>query len=134
MSDGDWNWQHLGLQAGVPFLSAMGGWLLGIWRWGRASAKQEQAVKDDYDDKISALREEVRKSMAAQVQGAEDRQENLVNQFKEAFDGLRRQHDDHKLDVEKRFMLKDDFQNFREEYREDMRDLKASVAAIARRQ
>lgn len=129
----DWNWQQTALQAGLSLLSGAGGWMLGIWRWGRNSAKKEQAVKDDYDGKISALREQTRTAMAEYAKEQDESRDLLVGQFKEAFDGIRRQLDEHKLDSEKRFMLKDDFRDFRDEYREDMRELKASITTIARR-
>lgn len=130
----DWNWQNLGVQVGVPFASGMGGWLIGIWRWGRDSAKKEQAVKDDYDGKINSLREEVRTAMTAFAKDANNRNDALVDQFKESFDGIRRQMDEHRFYTEKDFMKKEDFRDFRDEYREDMRDLKASIATIAQRQ
>lgn len=128
----EWDWQHLALQGGTSLLSGAGGLLFGVWKWGRRSAKDEASVKDDYNTKIRALREEVRTEMASYAKTADAGNDLLVSQFKESFEGLRRQHDDHKLDVEKRFLLKDDFRDFREEYREDMRDLKASIANIAR--
>ena len=70
--------------------------------------------------------------MASHAQKADDGKELLIDQFKEAFDGLRRQMDEHRFYTEKDFMKKEDFRDFREEYRDDMRDLKASIAQIAR--
>ncbi|MGY4222700.1 hypothetical protein ACVMIH_000061 [Bradyrhizobium sp. USDA 4503] len=122
-------WGELAIKAIIALASGAGGVFIGIWKWGRSSAKAEQAVKDDYTGKITALREEVRKDMTSHAQKVEDGNDLLVAQFKESFDGIRRQHDDLKLDVEKRFMLKDDFRDFREEYREDIRDLKALIAS-----
>lgn len=128
----EWDWHQITMQGGFSVLSGAGGFLYGLFRWGRKSAKDEQAVKDDYSTQIRALREEVRTEMAAHAKKADAGNDLLVSQFKESFEGLRRQQDDHKLDVEKRFLLKDDFRDFRDEYREDMRDLKASIATIAR--
>lgn len=130
----EWDWHQITLQGGFSALSGAGGFLYGLFRLGRKSARNEQTVKDDYNTKIRALREEVRTDMAAHAQKADAGNDLLVSQFKESFEGLRRQQDDHKLDVEKRFLLKDDFRDFRDEYREDMRDLKASIAGIARSQ
>lgn len=130
----EWDWHQLALHGGTSLVSSIGGLLFGVWKWGRKSAREEHAVKDDYTTKINALREEVRTDMAAHALKIDSGNDLLVSQFKESFEGLRRQHDDHKLDVEKRFLLKDDFRDFREEYREDMRDLKASIAGIARTQ
>ncbi|MGF6431505.1 hypothetical protein [Bradyrhizobium elkanii] len=122
-------WGKIAAEAGISLVSGFGGLILGIWKWGRWSAKAEQSVKDDYDAKIGALRDEVRKDMASHVQKSDARNDLLVEQFKESFDGIRRQIDDHKLHTETRFLPKDDFRDFREEYREDMRELKAAIAA-----
>lgn len=121
-------WIEIALKAGIALSGGIGGLFIGIWKWGRSSAKAEQAVKNQ----ITALREEVRKEMAAHVQKIEDGHDDLVNHFEESFNGIRRQIDEHRYYTEKDFMKKDDFKNFREEYREDMRDLKASIAGIAR--
>jgi hypothetical protein len=126
-------WGKIAIEAASSLVSGIFGAAVWIWKRGRSSAKTEQASRDDYNAKIYALREEVRKDMASHALKADDGNDLLVSQFKESFDGLRRQHDDHKLDVEKRFMLKDDFREFREEYRDDMRDLKASIANIHRK-
>ncbi len=123
-------WIEVGIKAGIALAGGIGGLFLGVWRWGRSSAQADQAVKDDYDAKIA----EVRKEMAAHVQKVDDGNDLLVSQFKEAFEGIRRQIDEHRYYTEKDFLKKEDFKDFREEYREDMRDLKASIAGIARTQ
>lgn len=128
------DWADLAIKAGISLASGFGGMILGAWQWGRSSAKKEHAVKDDYDAKIRALREEMRTVMATHAEKSSDSNDLLVDQFKEAFDGLRRQMDEHRFYTEKDFMKKEDFRDFREEYRDDMRDLKASIAAIARQQ
>ena len=122
-------WLRIAFEAGASMVSGLAGLLVGAWKWGRGSAQAEQALKDDYNGKITKLRDEVRATMTSHAQKADEGNDLLVSQFKESFDGIRRQHDEHRIDVEKRFMLKDDFREFREEYREDIRDLKALIAA-----
>lgn len=117
----DLDWQHVALQGGLSLLSGAGGMFFGIWKWGRRSAQQEQAVKDDYNAKIDDLREHMRASMADYEKSADARNDLLVEQFKESFEGIRRQIDDNKLETEKYFLRKEDFGDFRKEYREDMR-------------
>lgn len=118
-------WGKIAIETAISMVSGFGGFVVGIWKWGRDSAKAEQAVKDDYEAKITGLREEVRKDMASHVHKSDARNDLLVEQFKESFEGIRRQIDDHRLHTETRFLPKDDFRDFREEYREDMRELKA---------
>lgn len=125
-------WTDLALKAAISLASLIGGIFLGVWRWGRYSATSEQAVKDDYDEKIKQLREEMRTAMAEQAKQSAERTDDLVHQFKESFDGIRRQMDDHRFYTEKDFMRKEDFRDFREEYRDDMRDIKAAIASITR--
>ena len=118
-------WGKLAIEVGISLASGIGGLIVGAWKWGRSSAEAEQAVKKDYETKIDVLREEVRKDMASHVHKSDARNDLLVEQFKESFEGIRRQIDDHRLHTETRFLPKDDFRDFREEYREDMRELKA---------
>lgn len=126
MPSGDW--AELAIKAMVGLAGAVGGLFLGVWRWGHNSAVAKQSIKNQ----IAAVREEVRAEMTAHAQKVENGTDLLVSQFKESFDGIRRQIDEHRFYTEKDFMKKEDFRDFREEYREDMRDLKASIASIAR--
>lgn len=123
-------WVDVSIKAGISLVSGLGGLLIGVWRWGRSSALAEQSVANQ----IAALREEVRNEMATHIKKMDDSRETLVDQFKESFDGMRRQIDEHRYYTEKDFLKKEDFKDFREEYREDMRDIKTAIANIARQQ
>lgn len=57
----------------------------------------------------------------------ESKIEEARQSFDETLKGLRQKINDVELDAERRFLLKNDFNDFREEYREDIRDLKALV-------
>lgn len=128
----DLDWQHVAVQSGASIVSGLSGLLFGIWRWGRKSAQHEQGVKDDYDGKIKELRDEMRDDVNHVEKAMTAARDLLVEQFQESFSGIRRQIDEVRLDTEKRFLQKDDFKDFREEYRDDMRDLKTSISEIAR--
>jgi len=128
----DIDWPHVGMQAATSLVSAVGGVLVGVWRWGRRSAEKEQEMRDDYEAKIDILSAELKNALSVSEKAGQARLETLIGQFKESFDGIRRQFDDHRLATEKDFLRKDDFREFREEYREDMRDLKHSIAGITK--
>lgn len=128
----DWNWEHAAVEAGISLLSGVGGLLLGVWRWGRNSAEHEQTIKDDYNAKIDKLRDDMNASHQAYEKSATARNDLLVEQFKESFDGIRRQIDDNKLDTEKHFLRKEDFGDFRKEYREDIRAIFEKLDRIPR--
>ena len=124
----------IAIKAGISLISGFGGLFLGVWKWGRSSAQAEHAVRHDYEVKIAALREEMRTAMASHVKSNDAANDLLVDQFKESFDGIRRQIDEHRFYTERDFLKKEDFRDFREEYREDMRDIKTAIANIARSQ
>lgn len=87
-------------------------------------------MKDDYDSKIRVLGDEMRKAMADHERASEGRVDLLVEQFQESFNGLRRQIDNDRLYTEREFMRKEDFRDFRDEYREDMREIKEKIDGI----
>jgi hypothetical protein len=124
---------RVALEIGMSLVAGVGGWLIGIWKWGRASARHEQKVKEDYDGKINALREEMRDAMADYNKAADARNDLLVEQFHESFEGIRRQIDDNRLDAERRFLPKDGLTEFRKEYREDMASLMRKIDHITQR-
>ena len=127
----DLDWVKIAIEAASPLISGTIGVIVGAWRGGRRSAQHDQRVKEDYERQIDELRDETRKSMGAYEKAATARNDLFAEQAKEAFAGIRRQIDELRLDTEKRFLPKNDFADWRKEYREDMRDLKESIADIA---
>jgi hypothetical protein len=126
------DWARLAVEAGASVATGLSGLIVGAMRWGRRSSQRYQLMKDDYEEKISKASTEARNNMVALERASDERMDLLVHQFKESFDGIRRQIDDHKLSTERDFMRKDDFKEFRDEYREDMRDLKTKIDNIGR--
>ncbi len=128
MATPDLDWPRLAFEAAGSAMSALVGLLVGIWRWGRQSALREMRVKNDLNARIDAMKTLI----AATEKTHDDRLDGLVDQFKESFAGLRRQIDDDRLHMEQNFVRKDDFREFREEFKADMRDIKRSIAEIKR--
>lgn len=118
----DTEWVRLALGAATSLLSGFVGLLLGVWRWGRKSAMQEQKLKGELMARADAIEK-----------ASDHRIDGLVDQFKETFVGLRRQIDDDRLRNEQTFLRKEDFRDFREEYRQDMRDIKESIKDLVNR-
>lgn len=125
MADGDW--LKIAVQSGASLLSGAVGLLIGVWHAGKRSGKQESEleakIRQDIEDRLRKAIDEMKTAFARDV----DSRDLLIDQFQEAFSGLRRQMDDNKLHTEQNFVRKDDFRDFREEYREDIRDLKAMI-------
>ncbi len=73
------------------------------------------------------LRADFQTSINAAEQRVEQKVEEMTGHFHEYFEGIRRQQDEMKLSMEKEFVRKDDFKEFREEWREAVRDLKSMI-------
>ena len=75
-------------------------------------------------------------SFRTAISESETKIEEKVDLARESFDetlkGLRQKINDVELNSERSFVAKGDFDDFRKEYREDMRDLKSSIAAISK--
>ena len=110
-------WAHviigiIGLIAG-----GAGGIFAGGWRMGRIEGR----IKLHFQ---SSLAESEQKFLA--------KVEDETKAFEQTLLALRQKINDVELDTERRFLPRGDFDDFREEYREDMRDLKQSIAGITR--
>jgi len=127
----DWDWAEIAVKIGIPLGSGFAGMIAGAWRGGRATEREKQKVKEDYEGKIETHRTETRNAMAAIEKAAGARNDLLVEQFKESFDGIRRQIDEVRLSTEREFLRKDDFREFREEYREDQRRIMDKLDRLA---
>lgn len=84
---------------------AAGGIFAGGWRLGRVVEGLKLAFKKDIDDS----KEEI-----------EEKLEQARTGFDETLKGLRQKINDVELDAERRFLQKDEFNDFRQEYRQDM--------------
>ena len=111
-------WAHaIAAILGVLF-GAAGGIFAGGWRLGKIEGRLKLNFKE---------------ALAMSEQRIEDKVDSARESFDETLKGLRQKINDVELDTEKRFVAKHDFNDFREEYREDMRDLKKSIADMAKK-
>lgn len=106
-------WGHAFAAIVGALFGAISSIFTGGWRLGRI----EPRLKLHFEQAISE---------------SEKRIEEKVDQARDAFDetlkGLRQKINDVELNSEKRFLPKEEFNDFRQEYREDMRDLKALIS------
>lgn len=112
-------WAHLIIGLLGVIGGAAGGIFAGGWRLGRIESRLKLSFQNSISDCEKRFEEKVDQATAA---------------FDETLKGLRQKINDVELDAVKNFVAKRDFGEFREEYREDMRDLKASIASITRKQ
>lgn len=117
--DSGFDWSHLLTWS----LGIVGGGISGLvgsaWRWGRA-----------IDEKVSHVREEFQAEIASVKRSTDVRLDEFVDQVKETMEGTRRQIDDDRLNAERRFLTRDDFKTFLDEYRDDRKEWKADFREL----
>jgi len=121
----DWDWVKNTLQAIVPLMTGAAGLFLGTWQAGKKSGRQEAELeakiktdlKKDTENKIEALRVEMKTSLAEATEGPEE----FIKSVGDTFSALRQKINDVERDGLIRFLPKDDFTDFLKEYREDQR-------------
>lgn len=109
----DFQW----VQAISALLGAFIGLVGGIFSVGRHLGRMESRLKLD-----------LVKSLGETEKRIEDNVQQSQNAFDETLKGLRQKINDVELGSEKRFLPKEEFGDFRQEYREDMRDLKELIS------
>lgn len=112
-------WVHVAIAFGGAVFGAASGLIGGVWR----VARIEQDVRRDVTQEIAEVVHEMRLAMG-----------QIADQFDETLKGLRQKINDVELTTHKNFVSKPEFDDFRKEYREDMRDLKHSIAELRNNQ
>lgn len=110
-------WAHVIIGAVSAVFGATGGLIAGVWR----VAHIEQDLRKDFSQELAEAVHELGLKI-----------ENSGDQFDETLKGLRQKINDVELDSVRNYVAKPDFDDFRKEYREDMRDLKQSISTIPR--
>lgn len=110
-------WIHLVIAVIGLLAGALGGLLAGVWRVAQIEGR---------------LKLHIQRSISECEKRFEDKVERATEAFGETVKALRQKINDVELETVKGFVAKGDFDDFRAEYREDMRDLKNSIAQISR--
>lgn len=113
----DWLHVIIGLISGTA--GAAGGLIGGVWR----IAHIEQSIREDFQQAIARTEHEI-----------EAKVETLVGQFQEAFAGMRQKINDVELQTEREFVSKSGFEEFRREWRADLKNLNDKLDRITARQ
>jgi hypothetical protein len=111
-------WVHYAIGIISAAVGAAAGIFSGGWRLGRIEGR----LKLNFQEAITMSEQRI-----------EQKLEEARTSFDETLKGLRQKINDVELDTVKTFVAKGDFDDFRQEYREDMRDLKKSIEGLSRK-
>ncbi len=111
----NFEWVHLVVGVVSGCFGAVSGLVAGVWRVAHLHA----AMREDFKKQIDKVKDDV-----------DAKVESLVPQFEESFKALRQKINDVELNTEKFFLSKDGFNEFRKEYREDMKTLMDKIDAM----
>lgn len=110
-------WLHLAIAVIALLAGGLGGLVARVWQVAQIEGRLKLHIKTCISDCEKRFEEKVARATDA---------------FDETLKALRQKINDVELDMVKHFVAKGDFDDFRAEYREDMRDLKNSIAQIPR--
>lgn len=115
LSEGGFDWLHVIYGVIGALFGGISGWSQVVWRMARFEPE---------------LRKEITQEIAEATHELAEKLDNEVGHFDETLRGLREKINEVELHIERKFVGKEDFNSFREEWRVDMRELKTSIGAI----
>ena|SRR5689334_3537557 len=135
MGGSDLQWAHA--------LAAIFGAIIGAvsaiftigWRLGQAESKISKDVKRSVDEaqpKLEKKVDAINRSNEQSKKMLEDRVDRAAKDFEDTLKGMRQKINDVELGTEREFVRKTDFFDFREEYRQDMRDVKNALTMMGK--
>ena len=124
----DWTHGLVGVLSAA--VGAISGVVVSVWR----VARIEPTIRMDFETSLKAAEQRMGQKIESMESDIDDKVEGLVTQFHDTFSAIRQKINDVEINAERSFVSKRDFDEWRSEYREDMRDLKLSIASIASKQ
>ena len=109
------DWLHLIYVVIGGLVGGISGLFAGIWRMARFEPE---------------LRRDITQEIAEATHDLAEKIDNETGHFDETLRGLRQKINEVELHIERKFVGKEDFNSFREEWREDMRELKKNIGTI----
>ena len=120
-------WVHIALIVAGWMVGAAVGIITGTWKFAATVAKIDRDIRKEFTERESRLYEKI----AGAIADREAKLSDLAFQFDETLKALRQKINDVELNTTKYFVSKGEVDDFRAEYREDMRDLKKGLNTIS---
>ncbi len=116
-------WVHIALIVAGWMVGAAVGIVTGTWKFASTVAKMDRDIRREFSDREARLYEKI----AGAIAEREAKLSELAFQFDETLKALRQKINDVELSTSKYFVAKGEFDDFRSEFRVDMRDLKSKI-------
>src|SRR5229473_2800764 len=116
-------WIHIALILVGWMVGAAVGIIGGTWKFASTIARIDRDIRREFSDREARLYEKI----AGAIADREARLSELAFQFDETLKALRQKINDVELSTSKYFVAKGGFDDFRSEFRIDMRDLKSKI-------
>src|SRR6266436_1905528 len=116
-------WVHIALIVDGWMVGAAVGIISGTWKFASTVARMDRDIRKEFSDREARLYEKI----AGAIADREAKLSELSYQFDETLKALRQKINDVELSTSKYFVAKGEFDDFRSEFRVDMRDLKSKI-------
>lgn len=115
----EYDWARTGIEIAVALVSGAAGAIGTAYSFGKTDATERAQLKEEMDARIDDLRDKTVGKMDQAIKAADARNELLISQIRETLDGMRRQFDEYRVEIEREFFRKIDFNQFFTAYRDD---------------
>jgi len=113
------DWARIAVEVVIALASAAASAVGTAYAFGKRDATERAQLKEEMDARIDDLRDKTIGKMDQAIEAADARNELLISQIRETLEGLRRQLDDHRLEIEREFFRKGEFRDFIQRYDSD---------------
>lgn len=120
------DWVHAAIASAAAVFGGLTGLIAGTWRMARI----EPAIQLKLQRDLASLENDIRDEIIAVERRIIEKIGEAVHLFDETLKGFRQKINDVEMEMVRHYVAKLDFDDFRKEYREDMRDLKLSIGEL----
>lgn len=115
----EFDWARIAVEVGIALVSAAASAVGTAYAFGKKDATERAELKSEMEAKIDDLRDKTVGKMDQAIKAADARNDLLISQIRETLEGMRRQFDEYRVEIEREFFRKVEFNEFFKTYRDD---------------
>lgn len=127
------DWARIAVEVVIALASAAASAVGTAYAFGKRDATERAQLKEEMDARIDDLRDKTIGKMDQAIRAADARNELLISQIRETLEGMRRQFDEHRLEIERDFFRKVEFNEFFKTYRDDQNRINDKLDKLLQR-